>query len=194
MDMKGERRIAAPQQESWNALFDPEVLRQCIPGGESVERVSDAHFKANVKLAIGPVKARFAGDATMSEIDAPHSCELRGKGSGGVAGFGKGDAWIRLEADGAATILTYDVKASVGGKLAQVGQRLIDSTAQKLADEFFSSFVKVLEDRKASPAERGAEDARADPESTAARPMRFAWVPIAMVLAVLIAAGILLAF
>jgi hypothetical protein len=179
MDMKGERRIAAPQQESWNALFDPEVLRQCIPGGESVERVSDAHFKANVKLAIGPVKA---------------SCELRGKGSGGVAGFGKGDAWIRLEADGAATILTYDVKASVGGKLAQVGQRLIDSTAQKLADEFFSSFVKVLEDRKASPAERGAEDARADPESTAARPMRFAWVPIAMVLAVLIAAGILLAF
>lgn len=148
MEMRGERLISAPKQETWEALFDPEVLRQCIPGCQSVERLSDTQFKAAVALAIGPVKAKFSGEASMSEIDAPNACKLTGKGNGGVAGFGKGEAWIKLAEQDGGTLLTYDVQASVGGKLAQIGQRLIDSTARKLADDFFGRFVAVIEARK----------------------------------------------
>lgn len=145
MEMREERFISAPKPAVWAALFDPEVLRQCIPGCESVERLSDTQYKAAVTLAVGPVKAKFAGEAVMSDIDAPNGCKLTGKGSGGVAGFGKGEATITLAERDGGTLLSYVAKASVGGKIAQIGQRLIDSTARKLADDFFGRFVAVIE-------------------------------------------------
>ena len=176
MEMRGERFISAPKLETWDALFDPEILRLCIPGCESVERLSDTQFKAAVSLAVGPVKAKFAGEASMSEIDAPNSCKLTGKGSGGVAGFGKGDAWIKLADQDGGTLLTYEVKASVGGKLAQIGQRLIDSTARKLADDFFSRFVAAIEARKAPAAGPGADAAPAAAQSVPAAPASRRWL------------------
>jgi uncharacterized protein len=144
MDMSGEYRIAAPQKVVWEALNDPEILRACIPGCESVNKVSDTEFSAKVTFKVGPVKAKFTGDVTLSEIDAPNSYTISGSGKGGAAGFGKGGAQVSLKTEGDETILTYTASASVGGKLAQVGQRLIDSTSKKLAAEFFSNFAKHL--------------------------------------------------
>lgn len=194
MEMSGERHIAVPKRQAWDALFDPGVLRRCIPGCQSVEKVSDVEFKANIMLAIGPVRARFAGDATMSDIDPPHGCKLTGKGSGGVAGFGKGEAWIRLNEDGAGTLLTYQVKASVGGKLAQVGQRLIDSTAQKLSEEFFSAFVNVLEEQRGDlqTDKESALDQNGQPASAQKKQIR--WILIAACCVFAIAVGYFFAF
>ena len=140
MDMSGEQRIPAPQQAVWDALNDPETLKVCIPGCESVEKLSDTQFTAKVVMAVGPVKAKFSGEVTLSDIDAPNSCTLSGKGSGGAAGFGKGSAKITLTPEDGMTVLRYTAQASVGGKIAQIGQRLVDSTAKKLADEFFARF------------------------------------------------------
>jgi carbon monoxide dehydrogenase subunit G len=129
---------------TWEALNDPEILRACIPGCESVDKVSDTEFSAKVTFKVGPVKAKFTGDVTLSDIDAPNSYTISGSGKGGAAGFGKGSAYVSLKTEGGETILTYTAKASVGGKLAQVGQRLIDSTSKKLAAEFFSNFAEHL--------------------------------------------------
>jgi carbon monoxide dehydrogenase subunit G len=144
MDMNGEYRIAAPQQVVWDALNDPEILRACITGCETVEKVSDTEFTAKVTFKVGPVKAKFTGDVTLSDIDAPNSYTISGSGKGGAAGFGKGGAQVSLKTDGDETVLTYTANASVGGKLAQVGQRLIDSTSKKLATQFFSRFAAHL--------------------------------------------------
>ncbi|MBT8003124.1 MAG: carbon monoxide dehydrogenase subunit G [Rhodospirillales bacterium] len=144
MEMNGEYRIAASQQVVWDALNDPEILRVCIPGCETVEKVSDTEFTAKVTFKVGPVKAKFTGDVTLSDINPPNSYTISGSGKGGAAGFGKGGAQVSLKTDGDETILTYTANASVGGKLAQVGQRLIDSTSKKLAAEFFSSFAAHL--------------------------------------------------
>jgi len=144
MDMNGEYRIAASQQVVWDALNDPEILRICIPGCETVEKVSDTEFTAKVTFKVGPVKAKFTGDVKLSDIDAPNSYTISGSGKGGAAGFGKGGAQVSLKTDGDETILTYTATASVGGKLAQVGQRLIDATSKKLAAEFFSGFAEYL--------------------------------------------------
>jgi carbon monoxide dehydrogenase subunit G len=149
MDMTGEQRIAAPKQEVWEALNDVEALKASIPGCEEVEKKSDTEFAAKVRLAIGPVKARFAGEVTLSDIDAPNGYTLTGQGTGGVAGFGKGEAKVRLAEDGDETVITYTAHATVGGKLAQIGQRLIDSTAKKLAGQFFSNFSDYLDQRGA---------------------------------------------
>src|SRR5262249_43447284 len=135
MDMTGEERIAASRETVWAALNDPEVLRQSIPGCESLEKLSDTEMAAKVKLTIGPVSARFSGKVTLSEVDPPNGYRIAGEGSGGAAGYAKGSALVRLVADGDATLLKYEVKADVGGKLAQVGGRLIDATAKKLAGE-----------------------------------------------------------
>ena len=147
MDMSGEQRIPATQQQVWDALFDPEVLKACIPGCDTVEKTSDTTFTAKVVLAVGPVKAKFAGDVAIEEIDAPNGCTISGKGNGGIAGFGKGSAKMSLRSEGEETVLTYTANASVGGKIAQIGARLVDSTAKKLADEFFKRFVKLMTER-----------------------------------------------
>jgi len=144
MDMTGSQRIEAPREDVWAALNDPEILKQCIPGCQSIEKVSDTEMNATVVLRIGPVKASFAGKVTLSDLDPPNGYTITGEGAGGVAGFAKGGATVRLEDDGGATLLTYDVKAQIGGKLAQLGARLIDSTSKKLAAEFFDQFGKQV--------------------------------------------------
>ncbi|HUN10716.1 MAG TPA: carbon monoxide dehydrogenase subunit G [Rhabdaerophilum sp.] len=144
MDMQDSQRIEAPRETVWAALNDPEVLKACIPGCESVEKIGDNELAAKVTLKIGPVKASFAGKVTFSNIDPPNGYTISGEGQGGVAGHARGGADVRLEADGEATILHYTVKAEVGGKIAQLGSRLIDSTAKKLAGEFFEKFAEVV--------------------------------------------------
>ncbi|MBO6542260.1 MAG: carbon monoxide dehydrogenase subunit G [Alphaproteobacteria bacterium] len=143
MEMTGEFRIPAPQEKVWDALNDADVLRQAIPGAETVEKVSDTEFSAVAKAKVGPVSAKFKGNVTLSNIDAPNGYTISGEGSGGAAGFAKGSAVVKLTPDGDGTLLSYEVKATVGGKLAQVGQRFIDSTAKKMADEFFTSFAAI---------------------------------------------------
>jgi carbon monoxide dehydrogenase subunit G len=164
MDMTGEERIAASRETVWAALNDVDVLKQCIPGCESLEKKSDTEMAAKVKLKIGPVSASFSGKVTLSEIDPPNGYRIGGEGTGGPAGYAKGSALVRLEDDGAGgTVLKYEAKADVGGKLAQVGGRLIDATAKKLAGEFFSKFGTVV--CSVPPVEAAArpEPARAEP-------------------------------
>ena len=144
MDMTGEERIAASREAVWAALNDVEVLKQSIPGCESLEKQSDTEMTAKVKLQIGPVSARFSGKVTLSEIDPPNGYRIAGEGSGGAAGFAKGSAVVRLAEDGDGTILRYEAKADVGGKLAQLGGRLIDASAKRLAGEFFGKFGDVV--------------------------------------------------
>lgn len=144
MDINGEQRIPASQQVVWQALNDPEALKASIPGCESVDKVSDTQFTARITMAVGPVKAKFAGDVTLTDIDAPNAYTITGKGSGGAAGFGKGSARVSLTPDGAGTLLRYTANASVGGKLAQIGQRLVDSAAKKMAEDFFTNFTAYL--------------------------------------------------
>jgi carbon monoxide dehydrogenase subunit G len=141
LELNDEKRIPAPREAVWKALNDPEVLRACIPGCEAVDKRSETEFSARVVVSVGPVKAKFTGEVNLTDIDPPNGYTISGKGSGGVAGFGKGSAIVKLRDDGAGTILAYTVNASVGGKLAQIGQRLIDSTAKKLADDFFAKFA-----------------------------------------------------
>ena len=144
MDMTGEQRIAASQQAVWAALNDADVLKQCIPGCESLEKLSDTEMAAKVKLQIGPVRANFAGKVTLSDLDPPNSYRISGEGEGGVAGFAKGGAKVSLADKDGGTLLTYDVEAQIGGKLAQLGQRLINSAAKKTADDFFLKFAQAV--------------------------------------------------
>ena len=139
--IEGEERIAAPVATVWAALNDPAVLKDCIPGCQTLEKTSDTDLAATVVLKIGPIKATFAGSVRLTNLDPPHAYTISGEGKGGVAGFAKGGADVRLADDGsAATLLTYAAKADVGGKIAQLGSRLITSTSKKLAGEFFSTF------------------------------------------------------
>lgn len=144
MDMTGEQRIEASRDQVWAALNDPAILKACIPGCQTIEKTSDTEMTAAVTLKIGPVKASFTGKVTLSDLDPPKSYTIGGEGAGGIAGFAKGEAKVRLEEDGIATLLHYEVKAQVGGKIAQLGARLIDGTAKKLAGEFFTTFGKVV--------------------------------------------------
>lgn len=143
MEMSGEYRIPAPRETVWAALNDAEILKQAIPGAEEVEKTSDTSFAATVKAKVGPVSAKFKGNVTLSDIDAPNGYTISGEGKGGAAGFAKGGAKVALADDGDGTLLTYEVTATVGGKLAQIGQRFIDTTAKKMADEFFSEFAAI---------------------------------------------------
>jgi carbon monoxide dehydrogenase subunit G len=144
MDMTGEFRIPAPRQRVWEGLNDPQILKECIPGCQTIEKVSDTEFAAKVLAQVGPVKANFAGKVTLSDLDPPQSYTIAGEGSGGVAGFAKGSAKVNLAEDGSATLLHYTVQAHVGGKLAQIGSRLIDSVARKMAENFFTRFVAAV--------------------------------------------------
>jgi carbon monoxide dehydrogenase subunit G len=144
MEMTGEQLIPVPQAEVWRGLNDPEVLKACIAGCETIERVSDTEYRVVMVAAVGPVKAKFNGKLLLSDLNPPNSYALSFEGSGGAAGFGKGGAQVSLKTEGAGTRLTYTAKASVGGKLAQVGSRLIDGVARKMADDFFTAFNAKL--------------------------------------------------
>lgn len=168
MDINGEQRIPASQQVVWQALNDTEALKASIPGCETVEKVSDTQFTARLTMAIGPVKAKFTGDVTLSEIDAPNGYIITGKGSGGAAGFGKGSAKVTLIAEGDGTLLRYAANASVGGKLAQIGQRLVDSAAKKMADEFFTNFTAYLTAKGVASAASATAATAETPSSSAA--------------------------
>ncbi len=144
MDMTGERLIPAPRQQVWEALNDPEVLRACIPGCDTMERTGENQLKATASLKIGPISAKFGGKVTLSDIDPPNGYTITGEGAGGVAGFAKGGAKVALLDDGDGTLLKYDVKAQVGGKIAQLGARLIDATAKQMSDQFFDRFTARL--------------------------------------------------
>jgi carbon monoxide dehydrogenase subunit G len=144
MDMTGEERIAAPRHAVWAALNDPEALKACIPGCQSLVMTSPTELEAVVKIKIGPVSATFSGQVTLSNLNPPESYTISGEGKGGIAGFAKGGADVVLREDGDGTILAYDVKAQIGGKLAQLGSRLIDSTSKKLAAQFFFDLSQRL--------------------------------------------------
>jgi hypothetical protein len=175
MQMTGQYRIEAPRETVWQALNDVEVLRQCIPGVEEIEKTSDTSFTAKVRAKVGPVSARFAGEVTLSDLDPPNGYTISGEGKGGAAGFAKGGARVRLADDGAATLLSYDVDAQVGGKLAQIGSRLIDGTAKKMADDFFSRFAATVgAGAAAEPAAAPAPAAAAVPEAAPAEDSRAA--------------------
>jgi carbon monoxide dehydrogenase subunit G len=165
MDMTGTQRIEAPRAVVWEGLNDPEVLKQCIPGCESLEKVSDTEMTAKVTLKVGPVKASFSGKVTLSDINPPDGYTITGEGSGGAAGFAKGAAKVRLQEDGKATILSYNANADIGGKLAQLGGRLIEGTAKKLAAEFFEKFSQVVAPAAAQPAAAAMAPVTAEPLS-----------------------------
>jgi uncharacterized protein len=165
MDMTGERRIEAPRQTVWQALNDPAVLKASIPGCESLERLSDTEMKATAAVKIGPIAARFTGAVHLTDIDPPNGYAIGGEGQGGVAGFAKGGAKVRLEDDGGGTMLRYEVHAQVGGKIAQLGARLIDASAKQMADSFFQRFSAQV----APPAP--ATSPRTEPSDEAARPV-----------------------
>jgi uncharacterized protein len=152
MDMTGEYRLAAARPKVWAALNDPEILRQSIPGCEEVQKLSDTEMTAKVVAKVGPVQARFAGKVTLSDLDPPNGYKITGEGTGGAVGFAKGGASVHLADDGGGTLLTYKVEAQVGGKLAQIGSRLIDATARKMAADFFQRFAEVVDRAAPAPA------------------------------------------
>ncbi len=152
MELTGEYRIGASRQEVWDALNDPIVLKECIPGCQELEKTSDTEMSAVVVSKVGPVKATFKGEVKLENLKPPESYSINGEGKGGVAGFAKGGADVELIEDGDDTILRYSANAQVGGKLAQLGARLINSTAKKMSEDFFGKFAM-----KFSPMEEGAQ-------------------------------------
>ena len=152
MELQGERLIPASVDTTWAALNDPEVLKACISGCESVERTGDDAFAAVVALKVGPVSARFKGNLQMTNIQAPNGYTINFDGQGGVAGFGKGSADVALSAQGEQTLLKYNARATVGGKMAQIGSRLIDATAGKITEDFFKAFEAHLQASAPVPA------------------------------------------
>ncbi|MCA6121303.1 carbon monoxide dehydrogenase subunit G [Bradyrhizobium sp. WSM 1704] len=144
MTMMGEIELAAPREVVWAKLNDPSVLKVCIPGCEELEPTEDGGFRAVARMKVGPVSARFKGRVALSDLDPPNGYRISGEGEGGVAGFAKGGATVALADKDGGTLLSYSVQAQIGGKLAQLGQRLINGTAKKLADEFFANFARAL--------------------------------------------------
>lgn len=157
MEMTGEFRIPAPRQRVWEGLNDPEILKSSIPGCQTIEKLSDTEFTAKVLAQVGPVKANFGGKVTLADLNPPQSYTIAGEGTGGVAGFAKGSAKVNLDEDGGATVLHYAVQAHVGGKLAQIGSRLIDSVARRMAENFFTRFVAAVAPEQAAASGKTAE-------------------------------------
>lgn len=171
MHMADTREIAASPSDVWKALLDPEVLKQCIPGCESMTGTAEQGFEAAVVQKVGPVKARFTGLVTLSDLQPGQSVRISGEGKGGPAGFAKGGATVTLEPAGTGTRLNYDVNANVGGKIAQLGSRIIDGFAKKMADEFFTRFKTTVE----GPAPDLAEAGEGEGAEDAAGPAKKSW-------------------
>lgn len=165
MDMTGEHLIPAPRETVWRALNDPELLKRAIPGCEEVVKLSDTEFTAKVTSKIGPVSAKFAGKVTLSDLDPPNGYKISGEGQGGAAGFAKGGAEVRLDSGATAneTLLRYTVHAAVGGKLAQIGSRLIDGAARKTAEQFFGKFAEIVGAEAAAAGQAASPEAMAPP-------------------------------
>ena len=168
MDLTGEYRIPATREKVWKALNDPEILKQCIDGCQELNKDSDTEFSVKVTAKVGPVKAKFVGKVVLSELDPPNGYTISGEGQGGVAGFAKGGADVKLADDGGETVLSYEAKAEVGGKLASVGSRLVEGVAKKQADDFFGKFSEIVsgdaELAAAAPAEALAPAVAGDNE------------------------------
>jgi len=163
MEMQGSRDLAITQQQAWDALNDPEVLKQCIPSCDKVEANGPDTFSIGMALKIGPVSAKFTGKITLSDINPPNSYTISFEGQGGPAGFGKGNAKVLLTPHGRGNTLSYEVKASVGGKVAQMGQRLIDGVAKSMAEDFFKRFDLAMQARYPEAYAEPAQDAVAVP-------------------------------
>jgi carbon monoxide dehydrogenase subunit G len=175
MEMTGTQLLPVPQQIAWDALNDPEVLKASIMGCDLLERTSDTEFNAGVTAAIGPVKAKFKAKLTLMDVNAPNSYTIKFDGQGGAAGFGKGEASVKLTPEGEGTRLDYTAKANVGGKLAQIGSRLVDAASKKMADDFFGKFNAELVKRNpaaasAAPASEPAAPAAAVAHAPAPAP------------------------
>lgn len=200
MNMSGEQRIAASRQRVWEALNDPDVLKQCIPGCQTLEKEADDRLRATVEVKIGPIGARFNGAVTLTDLDPPNGYTIVGEGQGGTVGFAKGGAKVRLAADGAGgTLLSYNVDAQVGGRLAQLGGPIIDATAKQLAGKFFDQFGQVVGAPAQPAAQAGAASAPApgvaptvapaiSRPAAAAPAARPTGAPVAWMLAIVVAA------
>jgi len=200
MNMSGEQRIAASRQRVWEALNDPDVLKQCIPGCQTLEKEADDRLRATVEVKIGPIGARFNGAVTLTDLDPPNGYTIVGEGQGGTVGFAKGGAKVRLADDGAGgTLLSYNVDAQVGGRLAQLGGPIIDATAKQLAGKFFDQFGQVV-GAPAQPAGQAAAASAPAPgvaptvapaisrPAAAAPAARPTGAPVAWMLAIIVAA------
>ena len=185
MEQQGEYQIAADRETVWSALNDPETLAACIPGCQAMEQVAEAEFAAKVKAKVGPVSATFDAEIVLNDLQPPESYTLSGSVKGGPAGFGKGEAKVQLTEAADGTVLTYQVKASVGGKLAQIGSRLVDGAARKMADDFFANFRNAL-DPNAAAAESQADSSTTEAQSDRAyEPSgnNYVWIAAFVVLA-----------
>lgn len=200
MDMTGEYRIPAPRDKVWAALNDAETLKASIPGCESLEKTGDDAFTAKVVAKVGPVKAKFSGDVKLLNINPPESYTISGEGKGGAAGFAKGGADVKLADDGeGGTILTYTAKADVGGKLAQLGSRLIDGTSKKMANEFFANFKEQVAPTTVETVSTEAVAGAASTQSAASEPYveesgigemmrnKYVWASLALAVLIIVA-------
>jgi len=189
MELTSSQLLALPQAKVWDALNDPAVLKACIPGCETVDKQSDTQYEVAIMAAVGPVKARFKGKMELADLDPPRGYTIKFDGQGGAAGFGKGEARVTLEPEGTGTRLSYTAKAQIGGKLAQVGSRLVDGVARKMADEFFVRFAQTVAPPEAafSPAggtasaagDAGPAPVGSAPPPSAGRPPIPSWVWLA---------------
>jgi hypothetical protein len=189
MELKGERRLPVPREEAWRALNDPERLRAAIPGCETIERTGEDAYRVVIVAALGPVRAKFNGTLKLEDVMPPERYTLRFEGQGGAAGFAKGSAQVALGDEGAATLLSYAVNAQVGGRIAQVGQRLVDSAALKLADDFFAAFERGLAPAPAAAREGHGESVLEEIEESAVLhdPRTWNWIGWAVLLLVVAA-------
>lgn len=192
MEITGEHRIVASRDEIWRALNDPTVLRASIPGLESLDKTSDTEFMATVVAKVGPVKAKFKGSVTLSDLDPPRGYRIVGEGQGGAAGFAKGTCLVSLHEEGTGTLLRYQAEAQVGGKLAQIGSRLILGAATKLAKEFFSAFAKQLELSPVLEMTPAEQNRPVDPNNAAVSVNRPSIAPTYWIVGLVIVTGILL--
>ena len=178
MNYQGSQLLPHPVGHVWQALLDPAVLQQCIAGCEKFERTGDDEYKSTVKISIGPVSARFASTVTLADVVPPSSCTLKFAGQGGVAGFGRGEAHVRLAPEAGGTRLDWDADAHVGGKLAQIGSRLIEATVRKMSDDFFVRFANQLN--------QAPDEAVVTPAALKVTPSGATGKPVAIVIAILV--------